>query len=186
MKSKRSDLEIRYILLFKLDAQNLFNRIVLRQHDYIEAFSLKRNRAVFRDVFDNRYAKATIHDIAYCSPEIIEALNSFYQLADEIYWYLKHTQDMPNMIEDEVQRMVNRLKSQYELLTLYIDAELSGTGQEEIFEQGDISPADDDVHSDSFEMQGEASQREQDAQYLQPEQYPDPDLDADDNTQDDA
>ena len=57
MKSKRSDLEVRYLLLFKLDAQNLFNRVVMRQHEYIEAFSLKRNRAVFRDIFENRYSK---------------------------------------------------------------------------------------------------------------------------------
>ena len=35
MKSKRTDLEIRYILLFKLDAKSLFDRIVERQHDYI-------------------------------------------------------------------------------------------------------------------------------------------------------
>jgi hypothetical protein len=186
MKSKRTDLEIRYILLFKLDAQNLFNRIVVRQHDYIEAFSLKRNRAVFRDVFDNRYSKASIHDLSHCSPEVIEALNSYYQLADEIYWYLKHTQDMPNMIEDEVQRMVNRLKKQFELVTLYIDAELSGSSQEEIFDYNEISPAQDDIHNDSFQMHSEAQALEEDQEYLQPEQYPDQDLEDDENTIDDA
>ncbi len=186
MKSKRTDLEIRYILLFKLDAQNLFNRIVVRRHDYIEAFSLKRNRAVFRDVFDNRYSKASINDLSHCTPEVIEALNSFHQGADEIYWYLKHTQDMPNMIEDEVHRMVNRLKTQFELVTLYIDAELSGTEQEEIFDHSEISPADDDIHNDSFEMEGEAVEALEAQEYLQPEQYPDLDLDDDENPTNDA
>lgn len=166
MKSKRSDLEIRYILLFKLDAQNLFNRVALRQHEYIEAFSLKRNRAVFRDIFENRYSKASIKDLSHCTPEVIEALNSFYQSADEIYWYLKNTQDMPNMIEDEVQRMVNRLKGQYELLSLYVDAELSGTGQEEVFSEEELSPASDDIHSDYFQMDGEAQEYEQSQEYL--------------------
>jgi hypothetical protein len=126
VKSKRTDLEVRYILLFKLDAYNLFQRIHVRQHEYIDAFSLKRNRAVFKDIFDNRYKKASIEDLSHCTVEVVEALNSFYTLADEMYWYLKHTQDMPNMIQDEVARFSNKLKVQYETLALYVDAELTG------------------------------------------------------------
>jgi type IV secretory pathway VirD2 relaxase len=132
MKSKRSDLELRYILLFKLDAKNLYHRITSRRHEYVEIFSLKRNRAIFKDVFEHRYSKASIQDLSHCSIEIIESLDSFYQAVDEIYWYLKHTQDMPNTIEDEIHRRINALKRQYEMLTLYIDAELTGSEQTEI------------------------------------------------------
>ena len=92
----------------------------------IEAFSLKRDRDVFKDVFTNRYAHASVNDLSHCPIEVIEALNSFYTIADEIYWYLKHTQDMPNMIEDEISRLLHKLKGQYDMLCLYIDAELAG------------------------------------------------------------
>lgn len=175
MKSKRTDLEIRYILLFKLDAKSLFDRIVERQHDYIEAFSLKRNRSVFRDIFENRYSKATIKDLSYCTAEVIESLHSFYTLADEIYWYLKHTQDMPNMIEDEVHRKINQLRRQYEMLSLYIDAELSGSETESVDSFEQISPSEEDIHNDSFELDGESLEFEEAQNYLQEEAYPDPD-----------
>lgn len=177
MKSKRSDLEIRYILLFKLDARNLLNRIIYRKDEYIEAFSLKRNRSVFRDIFENRYSKATIKDLSYCTTEVIEALSSFYELADEIYWYLKHTQDMPNMIEDETQRRINVLSRQFDLLNLYIDAELSGTEQFDIDTFDEIEPAGEDNHSDSFELDGESWESYESESYLQAEEYPDPDAD---------
>jgi hypothetical protein len=179
VKSKRTDLEVRYILLFKLDAYNLFQRIHERQHEYIDAFSLKRNRAVFKDIFDNRYKKTSILDLSHCTPEIIEALNSFYTLADEMYWYLKHTQDMPNMIQDEVSRFSNKLRLQYDTLALYIDAELTG---EEVFSVDfpeDIKPASDDVHNDQFTLNGEEDLIEESEEYLHEEIYPD--LDGEDS-----
>ena len=171
MKSKRSDLEIRYLLLFKLDAYNLYQRVAVRQEDYVHAFSLKRNRAVFKDIFDCRFRQSTIFDLSHCTPEVIEALNSFYNLTDEMYWYLKHTQDMPNMITDEVARFSVKIRVQYEKLALFIDAEL--TGQETFsvdFEQ-EIEPAGEDNHNDHFMLGGELEFAEASEEYLQEEQY---------------
>lgn len=173
MKSKRSDLELRYILLFKLDARNLYNRIVKRRHEYVEIFSLKRNRAIFKEIFENRYSKSTIEDLSHCSIEVIESLDSFYCAVDEIYWYLKTTQDMPNTIEDEVNRRINALGRQYDMLSLYVDAELTGSDQEQIETFDEISPAPDDIHNDSFQMNGESFIEAEAEEYIQPEQYPD-------------
>ncbi len=183
MKSKRTDLEIRYILLFKLDAHNLYQRVFARKEDYIEAFSLKRNRAVFKDVFDNRYKKASIKDLSYCTAEVIEALDSFYNLADEMYWYLKHTQDMPNMIQDEITRYCNKLKLQYETLALFVDAELTGAETFSVDFPEDIEPAGEDYHNDSFVMDGEQSIIDSEDEYIQEEQFDDPDAeDSEENT----
>lgn len=173
MKSKRTDLELRYILLYKLDAQNLYDRIVTRRHEYVEIFSLKRNRAIFKEIFENRYSKSSIKDLSHCSIEVIESLNSFYTAVDEIYWYLKHTQDMPNTIEDEVHRRINALERQYQMLSLYIDAELTGSGQTEIDSMEELSPASDDIHNDAFQMDGEYQEELEEEEYLQHEQYPD-------------
>lgn len=175
MKSHHPELHQRYMLLFKIDAKNLYSRIKDRQHEYIEIFSLKRSRAIFRDVFDNRYAKASAFDLSHCSQEVIEALDQFYTRADELYWYLKHTQDMPNTIEDEVSRKVTRLGKLFDQLSLYIDAELSGADLEEVSEfesEEDIPPADS--HSDSFETDGERWEAEAQEEYLQPEAFPEP------------
>jgi hypothetical protein len=183
MKSKRSDLELRFLLLFKLDAKNLFNRIYKRRHEYVEIFSLKRTRAIFKEIFEHRYSKASIEDLSHCTVEVIEALDSFYTEVDEIYWYLKHTQDMPNTIEDEVHRRINVLKRQYDMLSLYIDAELTGSGQTEIDTFEELSPASEDIHNDSFQMEGEAQIEQEQDEFLQYEQYPDVDsIDSDEES----
>lgn len=172
MKSKKSDLELRYLLLYKLDARNLYNRIVDRKEEYIEIFSLKRNRAIFKEIFENRYSKSSIKDLSHCSAEVIESLDSFHQACDEIYWYLKHTQDMPNTIEDEVHRRLNVLKRQFEMLSLYIDAELSGRADVNSIDSfEELSPAEDDIHNDSFQMDGEFQLEQEAKDFLQFDQY---------------
>ena len=182
MKSKRSDLEVRYNLLFKLDAYNLYQRVSVRQFDYIEAFSLKRNRAVFKDIFDNRYKNESIKDLSHCSVEVIESLNSFYTLVDEIYWYLKHTQDMPNMIQDEVQRYCNRLRGQYETLALFVDAELTGEETFSVDFANEIEPAPDDKDNDFFKLEGEDALVAAESEYIQDEEYIDEDFEDDNDT----
>jgi hypothetical protein len=176
MKSRQSEMEQRYLLLFKLDAKNLFDRIYSRRHEYVEVFSLKRNRAVFRDVFQCRYHSATVYDLSHCPVEVIETLNQFYTEADEIYWYLKHTEDMPNTIEDEITRKVAALKKHYDMLALYVDAVLSGEAGEE---SAQIESFNELPHHnadyDRFTLEGEVQEDLVEEEFLQPEQYPDPD-----------
>ncbi|MEX0798820.1 MAG: hypothetical protein WEB87_04600 [Bacteriovoracaceae bacterium] len=180
MKSKHPEIHQRYMLLFKIDAKNLFQRVSQRQHEYIEIFSLKRNRSVFKDIFENRYAKASAFDLSHCAQEVLEAMDQFYTAADELYWYLKHTQDMPNTIEDEVSRKVARLGKLYQQLSLYIDAELSGDAGETGTEIGTDYAEDfseipsDDIHNDSFVMDGEKREESALEDYLQPEEFPEP------------
>lgn len=126
MKSKHSELDQRYLLLFKIDAKNLFERIKFRKKEYVDVFALKRTRRHFKEVFFNRYQKATASDLSHCPVEVIEALDSFHNLVDDLYWYLTHTEDMPNTIEDEILRKSAKIEMAYETLALYIDAELSG------------------------------------------------------------
>lgn len=138
MKSTRDELSIRYMALIKIDASNLINRIKQRQHEYIEAFSLKRDRDIFKDIFRCRYQQTTMFDLAHLPSEIIEVANDFYTSADELLWYLMNTQDMPNTIEDEISRFIHQLTIKYESLCLYIDAELGGTSLQEVMEEEEI------------------------------------------------
>lgn len=176
MKTRHSELEQRYLLLFKLDAKNLFDRIYNRREDYVEIFSLKRTRAVFREIFTSRYEKSSIFDLSHCPVEVIETLEKFHSFADEIYWYLKHTQDMPNTIEDEITRKVSTLRKHYATLELYVDAALTGEDQEqpeEVFAFEEIPHTDS--HQEFFHLDGEIKEMEEELEFIQPEQYPDPD-----------
>lgn len=174
MKNKHPEIHQRYMLLFKIDAKNLYDRVKNRQHEYIEIFSLKRSRAVFKDIFENRYAKASAFDLAHCAQEVLEAMDQFYTAADQLYWYLKYTQDMPNTIEDEVSRKVTRLGKLFDQLSLYIDAELSGDNPAPEIEDFEDIPSDD-IHYDSFVTDGEKRSQDAETDFLQDEKFPDPD-----------
>ena len=126
MKTNLPDMTQRYLTLIKIDSANLMERIVDRQSEYLNDFSLKRDRAIFKDIFSNRYSTTTMGDLAHVPLEIIELANDFYQDVDELKWYLMHTQDMPNTIEEEIQRKTSILKKKHENLMIYINVELSG------------------------------------------------------------
>lgn len=131
------ELTQRYLTLVKIDSENLMDRIVSRQNDYLNEFSLKRDRAVFVEIFNHRYSSTTMNDLAQLPIEIIELANDFYTHVDELKWYLMHTQDMPNTIQEEIIRKTNLLEKKSKNLSLYIDVELSGKPmmeQEEEFE----------------------------------------------------
>lgn len=153
MKTKNDELSQRYLVLIKIDATNLFNRIKDRQHDYLEAFSLKRNREIFASVFKCRYHHANFFDLSHLPVEIIEVCNDFYTSVDELFWYLMNTQDMPNTIEDEIIRFVHLIERKYESLCLYVDAELSGN-KEHLYQSFEEIPAET-PDSEYFSTEGE-------------------------------
>lgn len=123
------------MLLLKIDAVNLSHRIESRKHEYLEIFSLKRDRSVYKEIFFSRYTNATMFDLSHFPLELIEVIDDFYQEVDSLYWYLLNTQDMPNTIEDEITRYCTTLRRKVDTLEVYIDAELTGkalVSQEEL------------------------------------------------------
>lgn len=155
MKSDNSELSQRYLVLIKIDSYNLFKRISERYKEYMEVFSLKRDRSIFKEIFFSRYQRSNLSDLSYLPIEIIELANSYYEEVDNLFWYLKYTQDMPNTIEDEILREIAKLKKLYETLILYIDAELSGQN---------VNPNQKSL----FETLGEQEDQESMNEYLQP------------------
>lgn len=134
----------KFLLLFKLDCQALRDRIVTRRDEYMEVFSLKRTREHFSDIFLNRYDKSTIHDLAHCSQDTIQALFQFYSHSDDIYWYLKVTEDMPATVEDELTRRIARLEKLYKIVDLFVNAEL-GVQEDNIAKEIDHNYMNDEI-----------------------------------------
>jgi hypothetical protein len=131
MKPKISEDTQRLLMLLRLDAKRLFERIKFRAPEYMYEFSLKRSRDHFPAVFKNRYDDTTIKELMLCGQEVIAGLDIFYTKVDEIRWYLNHTQDMPNRVEDKIQAHIRELEKLLETLNLYIDVEMGLLAQPE-------------------------------------------------------
>jgi hypothetical protein len=135
MKSRNDEKTQRILLLLKIDANNLFNRIKSRKSEYLEIFALRRTREHFPMIFNNRYEETPLDDLAYCSTELITTLDQFYTPVEEMKWYLYQTEDMPNTVEDFIDRKIRRMEKLLASLNLYLDAELGIQGQPADLEQ---------------------------------------------------
>jgi hypothetical protein len=129
MKSRNDEATQRILLLLKLDANNLFQRIKLRKSEYLEIFALRRTREHFPRIFNNRYADTSLKDLSHCSTELITTLDQFYTKVEEMSWYLFQTEDMPNTVEDFIDRKVARLEKLIGTLNLFLDVELGIEGE---------------------------------------------------------
>lgn len=124
MKSKNNEATQRVLVLLKIDANNLFNRIKERKSEYLEIFALRRTREHFPMIFNNRYAGTSIMDLSHCSTELITTLDQYYTLCEEMSWYLFQTEDMPNTVEDYISRKIRKMEKLLATLNLFLDAEL--------------------------------------------------------------
>jgi uncharacterized coiled-coil DUF342 family protein len=124
MKIKISESTQRMLMLLKLDAQRVFERIKYRAPEYMYEFSLKRSRDHFPEVFKNRYETTSIKELMLCGQEVLAGLDQFYTKVDEMRWYLNHTQDMPNRVEDKIGSHIRELEKLFSTLNLYIDVEM--------------------------------------------------------------
>jgi hypothetical protein len=98
-------------------------------------------------IFDNRYEQTSLENLVHCSTELITTLDQFYTPVEEMRWYLFQTEDMPNTVEDYIDRKIRRMEKLLATLNLYLDAELgiqSETSSEVIpSEHQELSLADD-------------------------------------------
>lgn len=124
MKSRNDEATQRVLLLLKLDANNLFKRVKNRKSEYLEIFALRRTRDHFPKIFNNRYETTTIEDLSHCGTDLITSLDQFYTHVEEMSWYLYQTQDMPNTVEDYIDRKIIRMEKILATLNLFLDAEL--------------------------------------------------------------
>jgi hypothetical protein len=115
----------RILVLVKLDAQRLFERISERYPEYIGIYSLKRTRDHFAVIFTNRFRQMKIKELSAIDPELIVALDNFYSRAEHMEWYLYTTEDLPQAVSDRVMRYISDLRSKLETINIHIEAELS-------------------------------------------------------------
>ena len=146
------------LTILRVDAQRLYERIKYREPEYMHYFSAKRTRDHFPNIFKNKYRSVTIDDLKLCGEEVIIGLDQFYTAADEMEWYLMVTEDMPGTVQERVTHMIKEIDEAYDILQLYINAELDNyrpqrnydqqEPEEDIFQENDEeSPDFEDLDS---------------------------------------
>ena len=123
-KQKKDNEALKILTILRLDAQRVFERVKYRQPEYMQHFSAKRTRDHFGEVFKHRYDDVSVQDLMFCGEEVIIGLDQFYTKVDDLKWYLMVTEDMPGTVQEHVRHTVHELEEAYELLQLYINAEL--------------------------------------------------------------
>lgn len=123
-KQKRDNESLKILTILRLDAQRVFEKIKYREPEYMHHFSAKRTRDHFGEIFKHRYDDISVQDLMFCGEEVIIGLDQFYTKVDDLKWYLMVTEDMPGTVQEQVTHTVRELEEAYELLQLYINAEL--------------------------------------------------------------
>lgn len=159
MKSKNTEATQRVLVLLKIDANNLFKRIKDRKSEYLEIFALRRTREHFPMIFKSRYDDTSIMDLSHCSVDLITTLDQYFTHAEEMNWYLFHTEDMPNTVEDFLDRRIRKMEKLLATLNLYLDAELGIQGEASELEKETLF-IDQPLETNSFEEVSEGETQE--------------------------
>jgi hypothetical protein len=138
-KKHPSDQVLKILIIIRLDAQRLYERIKYREAEYMFHFSAKRTRNHFPNIFKTKYDTVEIHDLMNCGEEVIVGIDQFYHQVDEMRWYLMVTEDMPGKVKERVDNFVHQVEEAYNLLQLYISVELGLIENPEEFPQIDSS-----------------------------------------------
>lgn len=134
-KSEIANSMKKLILILKLDAENLFNRLDLHLTESLSILAIKRNRSHFDDLFENKYSTLGVEVMAELPEETIVALNNFYVEVSELRWYLLHTENQPQMIQNNCERIMKKIRSYYDTLHIFLEAELKDDNLEENFDE---------------------------------------------------
>lgn len=116
--------DLKMLVIIRLDAQRVFERIKYREAEYMHYFSAKRTRDHFISIFKNRFDSFTVENLLHCGEEVIVGIDQFYSKVDELRWYLMVTEDMPGKVQEYVSASIRDIEEAYNLLQLYISVEL--------------------------------------------------------------
>jgi len=122
-KNKDSETS-KILLLLKLNANRVFDRIQLRMPEYLDDFAMKRTRKFFPEVFNHKFDGIQLETLAKAETETLIALENYFNKVDDVKWYMDHTEDMPNSVHDKLKHHLKDLSKLLETLNLYLDAEL--------------------------------------------------------------
>lgn len=133
----------RILLLLKLDSKRLITKIVTREDQYISILCVKRTRNHFPKIFENSYRNTPLEELKNCSTEVIEALFGFYNIVDDMEWYLTYTEDLPGLMTTKIDHYIQILSSCHIDLLRAINSQLGI--EEEVLAEFKLSEDDEQL-----------------------------------------
>lgn len=127
--------EEKLLLLLRYDAESLYERITERAKEYLSVFAMKRTRGHFPVIFENRHKEISLESLSICSSETIDLIYQFYGLVEETFWYVMHTEDMPQTVEDRVHTKIKTIKKIYPQLIEVINQDIYNLSNDEDHQQ---------------------------------------------------
>ncbi len=106
--------------LLAVDAGNVIQRLVSRQQEMVALFSRRRDRTPMMDAVRSWFLSITFGELSVLPPAEQKAVSLFYELLDELRWYLQYTEDMPTQVLTKVALYVGRLELSHRQLVAAI------------------------------------------------------------------
>ncbi|MBS1153463.1 MAG: hypothetical protein H6Q89_5161 [Myxococcaceae bacterium] len=111
-KSKAVDERATHVRhLLAVDAANVIERLVTRQQEMVALFSRRRDRTPMLEAVRSWFLSITFAELSLLPPAEQKAVSLFYELLDELRWYLQYTEDMPTQVLQKVALYVGRLET---------------------------------------------------------------------------
>ena len=106
--------------LLAVDAANVVRRILARQEEMVALFSRRRDRTPMMEAVRSWFLSITFGELALLEPAEQKAVSQFYELLDELRWYLQYTEDMPTQVLQKVALYIGRLETSHRKLVAAI------------------------------------------------------------------
>lgn len=120
-KSKASDDRATHVRhLLAVDSANVIHRLVSRQQEMVALFSRRRDRTPMTEAVHSWFLSITFGELSLLPPAEQKAVSLFYELLDELRWYLQYTEDMPTQVLTKVALYVGRLETSHRQLVAAI------------------------------------------------------------------
>ncbi len=110
--------QVRHLLA--IDAANVIQRLVSRQHEMVALFSRRRDRTPMIEAVRSWFLSIHFAELVVLPPAEQKAVSLFYELLDELRWYLQYTEDMPTQVQTKVGIYVGRLEASHRQLVAAI------------------------------------------------------------------
>ncbi|MHB8872707.1 MAG: hypothetical protein ACYC8T_03375 [Myxococcaceae bacterium] len=106
--------------LIAIDAAQLLKRLLARQAEMVALFSRLRSRQPMLEAIRTWFATVTFGELALLEPAEQKAVAHFYELLDELRWYLQYTEDMPGKLLQELAKLAIGLEKAHRQLVAAI------------------------------------------------------------------
>lgn len=111
------------LYLIKIDAELLMKKIIDRREEYLMILSLKRTRDHFSDIFYTKFHGLSLGELKDYSQKFNTALFDFHEQANELKWYLMHSEDQPSAMNNTVSLLLKKLNKSYGTLNFHLSSE---------------------------------------------------------------